>query len=1240
MRIVIDLQGAQGTSRHRGIGRYSLALSLALARNRGSHEVLVLLNDAFPDTADSLRAAFEDVLPRENILVWHAPPRVSALESANTRRRLIAESIRESFIASLAPDMVVVTSLFEGLTDGAVTSIKRHSSPPTAVVLYDLIPLIYRDLYLNNPNVERWYREKLEQLGDADLLLSISASAGQEAVEHLHVPDDRVVNISTACDPHFRPVVVGREHREKLRDRYGLQRDFVMYTGGVDHRKNIEGLIRGYAGLPATMRQSHQLAIVCSVQSSDQQALTRLARQVGLRADELVLTGFVPEDDLLLLYNACKLFVFPSWHEGFGLPALEAMQCGRAVIAANTSSLPEVVGREDVLFDPHKEDSITAKLAQVLQDSTFRQALQEHGPRQARKFSWDLTAQRALTGMEQWLQAHAASPSADVPISAKLRLAYVSPLPPERSGISDYSAELLRVLCDWYTVDVVVVQAEVTDPWVRTHCTVRDVAQFRANRDTYDHVLYHFGNSHFHQHMFDLLEEIPGVVVLHDFYLSHILAHLDLSGEQPHIWTRALQASHGYPATHHRFTTAQPEDAIWAYPANLQVLQSAVGVIVHGESSRVLADRWYGLGSSGDWAVIPMLRAPAQTRDRAAARRRLGVAEDAFLICSFGLLGPNKLNARLLDAFLASPLVQDSDAHLVFVGENHKGDYGKELEATIAASGIAGRIGITGWADEETFRAYLAAADVAVQLRTLSRGETSAAVLDCMRYGLATVVNAHGSMADLDPEGVWMVPDDFSNEELAGALATLWADAARRQALGARALEIVRTRHDPQECAAMYARTMQAMYRRADAGLQGVLSRVDRVSLGEADTASVASALARNFPPSPRQRQLLVDVSELAQRDARTGIQRVTRAILREWLLRSPPGWIVEPVYAVADAPGYRYARRFTSSFLGMQDAWAEDLPVDAWRGDVFIGLDLQPAVVPAQESSLKQWARSGVDVRFVVYDLLPLLLPDTCDPATPPLFRRWLDTVTSFDGLVCISRAVADELRGWVSTAPIRSGRLPDISWFHLGADIGNSSPSTGMPRDAKEVLMQLAANPSFLVVGTVEPRKAHDQVLAAFEALWRRGVDLNLVVVGKRGWRVDELVERLKTHPERGKRLFWLDGISDEYLERVYDASSCLIAASLGEGFGLPLIEAAQHRLPVIARDIPVFREIAGDGASYFSGHSAEDLAEAIQRWLASGGPAPAAIQRLTWKESAQALLRAIGLPNSVDSENYLPA
>ena len=166
--------------------------------------------------------------------------------------------------------------------------------------------------------------------------------------------------------------------------------------------------------------------------------------------------------------------------------------------------------------------------------------------------------------------------------------------------------------------------------------------------------------------------------------------------------------------------------------------------------------------------------------------------------------------------------------------------------------------------------------------------------------------------------------------------------------------------------------------------------------------------------------------------------------------------------------------------------------------------------------------------------------------------------------------------------------------------------------------------------MVGTIETRKGHAQVVAAFENLWAHGIDANLVIVGRQGWNVDEFINRLRHHPELGRRLFWLEGISDEYLEKIYATCTCLIAASEGEGFGLPLIEAAQHKLPIIARDIPVFREVAGNHAFYFSGKEPTDLAGTVVRWLelheSGKNPDSDGMPWLSWRQSTERLLSII--------------
>ena len=233
-------------------------------------------------------------------------------------------------------------------------------------------------------------------------------------------------------------------------------------------------------------------------------------------------------------------------------------------------------------------------------------------------------------------------------------------------------------------------------------------------------------------------------------------------------------------------------------------------------------------------------------------------------------------------------------------------------------------------------------------------------------------------------------------------------------------------------------------------------------------------------------------------------------------------------------------------------------------------------------------------------------------------------------DGIVCDSQSVAEELHEWIRQHPASRDRPLAITFFHLGADIEASNPSYGDSHEGADVLAATNKRPTLLMVGTLTPHKGYGQVMAAVEVLWRGGIDLNLVIIGREGWRVRALTKYLDLHSERNQRLFWLNSASDSLLLRLYEHSTALVAASTAEGFGLPIIEAARHGLPIIARDIPVFREVAGTHAFYFSGDDPEVLAEAIRRWftLYAEGKTPLSkdIPWLTWSQSVQQLIRAI--------------
>lgn len=913
-----------------------------MCRNRSKHEILLALNGAFAKSVDEIREQFASILPHDAIRVFTPLPDVNSLDDNRAVHREASAMAWEAFIASLEPDLVHVSSLFEGLSDDAVTSIGAHGFGRhlTAVTLFDLIPLINKERYLSNPVIDRWYRRKIEHISRADLLLSISESSRQEALEYLNFTQDEVVNISTAADDQFREHSVDAASAKALREKHGINRQFIMYTGGIDYRKNIEGLIEAYALLPANIRKKFALAVVCSCQPADKERLLLLAKQNGLSAGDLVMTGYVTEDDLIGLYRTCKVFIFPSWHEGFGLPALEAMWCGAPVIGSNRSSLPEVIGWDEAMFDPHDNQAIADKLQQVLTDDAFARALVEHGAKQRLNFSWDKSAKIALTAFEKIVEKRGAK-KVSIPAAppTKPRLAYVSPVPPARSGIADYSAELVPVLTDFYDIDLVVPDDFDT---AQTDGSLRNIARdvlparkFRANKQQYDRVLYHFGNSDHHIHMFGLLEEIPGVVVLHDFFLSGVLSYWEQHLKNAHVWSQALYESHGYQALAKLGQPGGIEGAMWEYPSNRRVLDQAQGVIVHSENSRRLASKWVSPARAERFFVIPHLRVPDEKAGRNRARQRLGFKTDDILICSFGIMGRTKHVGAVLDGWLASKASNDRRVHLVFVGQRDSGDLGDEIDAKIAASGKSERIHITGWTDLPEFRDYLRAADIAIQLRTLSRGETSGTILDCMNYALPIIVNANGAMADLPEDCVVKLDDEFRLEDLVTAIDSLAESKERRTLLGNCGRKLIKRRHNPEHCAALYRDAIEAFWQSARAGplpLAGKIQATFGEHLTNADCVMLSERIDWNAATVNDDGRVLIEVPEGGVKSSE--VATVLRAIVAD---AAAPR--IEPVYWSAQDLRFRYARKMMLRLLGHSEEIAEDDVVDFRIGDQFFAL-------------------------------------------------------------------------------------------------------------------------------------------------------------------------------------------------------------------------------------------------------------------------------------------------------------
>jgi glycosyltransferase involved in cell wall biosynthesis len=318
-----------------------------------------------------------------------------------------------------------------------------------------------------------------------------------------------------------------------------------------------------------------------------------------------------------------------------------------------------------------------------------------------------------------------------------------------------------------------------------------------------------------------------------------------------------------------------------------------------------------------------------------------------------------------------------------------------------------------------------------------------------------------------------------------------------------------------------------------------------------------------------------------------------------------------------------------------------DDDIVEVQSGDILVTLDLSGNHLQEAENSglYADYRRRGVRMYSVIYDLLPLQMPHYFPPGAADSFLDWIQVVCQWDGGLCISKTVAKEFQLWMQNNYPERVKEYLIKAFTLGGDLEKSAPTYGLPSDLPELAKAIKESISFLMVGTVEPRKGYLQTIEAFNHLWDQGEAVNLIIVGKLGWSdlpnsqrrtIPTIEKALRNHPLKGSRLFWFESASDEFLGWLYQNVSALIAASEGEGFGLPLIEAAQNKLPIIARDIEVFREVARGYASYFKAQNGVDLAKAIKVWAddcRSGKYIdPAEMSFATWGISAQQFIECI--------------
>ncbi|HMA28099.1 MAG TPA: glycosyltransferase family 1 protein [Solirubrobacterales bacterium] len=406
----------------------------------------------------------------------------------------------------------------------------RQSEARLVVTLYDLIPLVMREDYLSQSSWGAMGTAWLARLGlirTAQQVLTISQRTADDAMERLSIPEERITVIDSGVSVHHSSLVATREEAVALlqRQRPRIRAGFLLYVGGDDARKNMEGTIRGYAQLPAFLRREHQLVIVCRIGPLRRFELRTFARSLGIENDEIALTGFVTEEELAALYRSCALFIFPSLYEGAGLPILEAMSCDAPVAASNTSSIPELLGDREGTFDPADPADIARGLGEVLVDPAALERLRERSRRRLALHTWERVARRTVEGYERAgeVPLRHLRRNGHGPRPRRKRLALVTPWSSDGSAAA-YSRRLVGELVECADVDVVVPVEEQgpgpespEDP--RLRILSEDEFAWRRGLRGYDRCLYVLGGGPGHLPALESVLKLPGIALVHDVRL-------------------------------------------------------------------------------------------------------------------------------------------------------------------------------------------------------------------------------------------------------------------------------------------------------------------------------------------------------------------------------------------------------------------------------------------------------------------------------------------------------------------------------------------------------------------------------------------------------------------------------------------------------------------------------------------------------------------------------------------------
>lgn len=791
MYLLIDGQPLQTLSRTRGIGRYSSNLVAALREVRPEWRIEVVHSTHLPPLDPRPLAGCR--------LRTFEPPFFNDSDHADANERYYGD-----WLTSLDPDAMLLLNFFEG-----EAWVPRFTGPrpPLFGILYDLIPLLFPEHYLRRTPADHGiYAGRLRQMAAADGLLAISEASARDFRQLLPPPRPRILAIGGAAEPSFAPHSQAelQGYRTRLKHRFGLDRDFILYVGGPDFRKNLHGAMEAFAALPTGQRERLYLVVACFLSHEQRRNLEGKAHDLGI-ADAVKLTGYVSDVELRALYQMCRVFFFPSLYEGLGLPVLEALQCGAPVVASDSSSVPEFAGEVSWLADARSPRALAGALAQALAEP--RDDRRAERVARARTFTWQRSAD---------LACHMLAAPVPLATSRKRRLAWVAPLPPMPCALAYYAAELLDRLAAEYEVELVVAPNQpALDPmFSQRHLLIRaNEVLARHAACPYDLFVYHLDNTPLCLFALQLMHRYPGLLVLHDYSLGELVTAAIRSAQWPVSLADELELEDEPElARLVREGALGPQAASRAAALNRRILRTAEAVMVNS------ATAWQQVRQV---VTVPVAAVPPPLRmaplgSRAEERCRLGLPADAFVIATPELPQTPPSWSTVLRAVAGLPPALRDQARVVILGP-----LAPQQESDVASMarhlGLGGNVWVTPALGMHEWAAHARATDVWVQLFAPRADEAVMPLGRALAAGAACVIADRPEVLDVPESAAWKLRrPKHEVEDLTAALKRLADHPQTRQALGAAGAAFAR-RATIDDVPARYAALIDLMIRQREA---------------------------------------------------------------------------------------------------------------------------------------------------------------------------------------------------------------------------------------------------------------------------------------------------------------------------------------------------------------------------------------------------------------------------------------